>query len=284
MTLRAYAKINLLLRILRKRDDGYHELETLFHAVDLFDEIEITVGGSSLRVTSDHPDLSEDETNLCLRAAMLLQKNVKSSSGASIAVRKRVPIGAGLGGGSSDAAAVLKGLNRMWGAGRSAEELQQLGLQLGSDVPYFLLGGTAYATGRGEILTPVDLSLPYWIVLITPPVYISSAWAYSACTPRREPPLGLPALLKGLRDSSREALQSTLVNDFTVPVTASYPRVAEIIQTLLGAGADHAQMSGSGSSVFGLFASHRNAQAAVSQFPPDHVTAITAPSFRPLDQ
>ena len=280
MTLRAYAKINLLLRILRKRDDGYHELETLFHPIDLFDEIELDATGTALRCTSDNPALPNDESNLCLRAAGLLQTASGSATGATIRVKKRIPIGAGLGGGSADAAAVLTGLNVLWNTGFSLPDLQRLGLQLGSDVPYFLVGGPAYATGRGEVLAPFDLSLPYWIVVVVPPVSVSTAWAYSVCTPRNEPPLGPVSLRKSLQSTDGSQISSALVNDFVGAVSSSYPHVPETVHTLLQAGALHAQMSGSGSSVYGLFSTRETAESAVGKLPPDRITAITSPSFR----
>ncbi|MBI4811284.1 MAG: 4-(cytidine 5'-diphospho)-2-C-methyl-D-erythritol kinase [Ignavibacteriales bacterium] len=177
MTLKAYAKINLGLRILRKRDDGYHDIDTVFHRVDLYDEIYLEPS-STIKVFSNESNLPTDEGNLCIRAAQLLREYSGIEKGVNISLTKNIPIGAGLGGGSSDAAATLIGLTKFWEVDVSQIDLYKLALQLGSDVPYFLKFGTAHATGRGEILDYFDINIPHWIVIVYPNIHISTAWAY----------------------------------------------------------------------------------------------------------
>ena len=178
MKLRAYAKINIGLNILGKRSDGYHDLETIFHEIDCFDEIEFEQH-DKVAMTADSILVPIDESNLCLSAANLLQKEKHVRPGVMIHLKKNIPIGAGLGGGSSDAAAVLCGLNHFWKLKLSNNQLRTLAAQIGSDVPFFIDGGTAYATGRGEILESFSLVLPFWIAVVTPLIRISTAWAYN---------------------------------------------------------------------------------------------------------
>jgi 4-diphosphocytidyl-2-C-methyl-D-erythritol kinase len=282
MKLRAYAKINIGLNVLGKRSDGYHDLETVFHEIDCFDEIELE-RHEKVTMTADSILVPIDASNLCLSAANLLQKEKHVRQGVVIHLKKNIPIGAGLGGGSSDAAAVLCGLNRFWELKLSNNQLRSLAAQIGADVPFFIEGGTAYATGRGEILESFSLPLPFWIAVITPLVRISTAWAYSQLVPKRNGKAsGLQTkLVKQI--SNPQKLISIIQNDFE-PVFKTYPELSSVKEKLNEMGAVFSLMSGSGSSIYGFFENDKKALAALSSFPKNYQTSITAPSFKPIHQ
>ncbi|TAK60449.1 MAG: 4-(cytidine 5'-diphospho)-2-C-methyl-D-erythritol kinase, partial [Bacteroidetes bacterium] len=177
---KAYAKINIGLRILGKREDGYHDIETIFHRTNIFDRLIFELNKEIFISVSGFP-LPNDNNNLSLRAANLLRQSYNLPFGVKIGLEKNIPIGAGLGGGSSDAAATLLGLRTLWNLPISIAELNVLAQQLGADVPYFLHDDSAYGTGRGDTLEYFHLDLPYWIVLVYPAIHVSTAWAYSQC-------------------------------------------------------------------------------------------------------
>ncbi len=282
VNVRAYAKINIGLHILGKRTDGFHDIETVFHQINLYDTIALHEADSDITFRCDDPTLPIDATNLCIRAARLLMDITGSANGVEIHLQKRIPVGAGLGGGSSDAAAVLKGMRKLFGLDISNAELRTLAASLGSDAPFFIDGGSAYATGRGELLETLDLDIPAWILVATPPVSISTAWAYSAVNPTNST-TAREDLRTVLTEYFRrhDALCSRLRNDFEPIVFEHYPEVAAIKHQMLDAGADVALMSGSGSSVFGLFQDEQRAQATEEQLRRDYRTSLTEPSFKP---
>jgi len=240
-TAKSYAKINWSLRITGKRADGFHDLETVFQTISLHDELTFRES-DKLSLTCDDATIPIDDTNLVMRAARLLQ-----SPPVAIELRKRIPAGGGLGGGSSNAATTLVALNAMFDLRR--DDLPELALSLGSDVPFFFVGGTAYATGRGEVLTPLpSLSsstngIP--LLLVLPEERVLSKDAFARIT-RYSPPLGI--------DAYRDGFES-YTNDFEEPVFAMLPRLRDLKQRLHDAGATWASMTGSGSTIVGAFAS-----------------------------
>ncbi len=259
----AYAKINLGLRILCRRADGYHDLWTVFQQVSLADELILEPGGDAVEVRCTHPAVSAGGDNLCWRAAEALRNATGCRHGVHITLHKRIPVGAGLGGGSSDAAVVLAALNAIWQTGLSLEELLALGATLGADVPFFLLGGTAVGEGRGERLTRVALPLDYWCVLAIPNVEISTRWAYSAAKfdlTKREKSITFSGRAEELRDCRR--WQELLVNDFEEVIFAAYPAIARLKAELSRLGPFYCSLSGSGGAVFGLFARQEQARRA----------------------
>jgi 4-diphosphocytidyl-2-C-methyl-D-erythritol kinase len=282
MKIRAYAKINLGLYVLGKRPDGYHSIETVFRLVDLCDEIEIVQIDQGTQFTTNAVELQDDHSNLCVRAANLLRDLTGIHVGVEINLTKRIPIGAGLGGGSSDAAAVLKGLTKLWALDISREELQTVSASLGSDVPFFFTSQTASATGRGEVLESFDLKIPYTILLVTPNIHVSTSWAYSHLWLRvgtKRPDLR-QVLEENLNDPER--LREYLVNDFEETVFEQYPEISSIKQRLLSEGASFALMSGSGSSVFGLFTDSSRAKNLAKQLAGTYAVSVTDPEFNPL--
>lgn len=250
------AKINLGLNILRKREDGYHDLETVFMAIPLRDALEIVFDphlpvssppvftGSGLEV--DGPP----EQNICIRAYQLIKAEFPQLPPARIHLHKVIPMGAGLGGGSSDGAHTLMLLDRMAGLGLSPESLRGYALTLGSDCPFFLYGKPCFATGRGELMEPVDIEISgYSLVLVNPGIHVSTAAAFRGIRP------SVPE--KSVREIIRTPVSTwrdTLVNDFEQTIFPQFPAIGQIKQELYDRGAVYASMSGSGSSVYGIFA------------------------------
>ena len=252
LSLRASAKVNLSLEVLEKRPDGYHEISTVMLAVDLHDRLTIEAA-PALSLQTDDPELPTDEGNLILRAARLLQNASKVETGARIKLRKRIPVAAGLGGGSSDAAAALWGLNRLWKLGWPRARLMELAVHIGMDVPFFLGPGPAVATGRGEHLKALGRAGGYAVVLVNPRVGLSTRQVYERIPAGwRRDATGTARVVEALRLRGAERLAAALTNHLEMVVEPILPVVGRIKAALLAAGALGAIMSGSGPTVFGL--------------------------------
>jgi len=248
---RAPAKINLSLKVLGRQPDGYHQLESLFAPLQLADGLIVArreQGGVSLSCPGS--DLGADETNLAWRAGAAFIQAARPGWGLSITLFKEIPIAAGLGGGSSDAAAVLKAANDLAGRPFSGGELEELGLSLGADVPFFIQARPALVRGVGQILTPAALP-PFHCLLINPGFEVSTAWVFSQLRKPLTSPVGLDTVTP-LRVSSFKDLLD-LGNDLEEVVEQTWPVVKRLRLSLLEAGAELARMSGSGPTVFGLF-------------------------------
>jgi len=280
MNVKAYAKVNLGLRVIGRRTDGFHNIETIFYRINLFDELTI-IPHQSLSLSCSDPSLPTDNANLCWKAAELLQQTFKTNAGAQIHIEKKIPIGAGLGGGSSDAAAVLKALPKLWGKEIQQSVLINLALQLGSDVPFFLEEQTAYAEGRGEQLTTIAFTIPFWIVLVNPGTHVSTPWAYKALSEKRKGKFPARAKLGNMFSFSPLRYMTAMDNDFEEVVFNKFPVIGEIKRKFLEMNAVHAVMSGSGSSVFGLFHNESDARNAINNFKKDFFTNLTEPNFIP---
>jgi 4-diphosphocytidyl-2-C-methyl-D-erythritol kinase len=243
------SKINLGLRILRKRSDGYHDLETIFYPIPLQDIVEVVRTEQPTHFTTSGIAVdAAPEQNLCMKAYSLLHK-MHDLPPVQLHLHKAIPSGAGLGGGSANAAFTLKLLNSKLNLGLSTEQLLDYALQLGSDCPFFIINKPCLATSRGEILEPVDLSLQsYTLVLVNPGIHVSTAWAFSQIRPA-----GTSQSLKEIIRMPVEDWKDKLVNDFEQPVFEAHPGIAAIKEKLYQSGASYAAMSGSGSTVFGLF-------------------------------
>lgn len=266
MDVKAYAKINFGLRVTAKRDDGYHDLETIFQTISLHDTLSFAPA-ETLTLTCDAPDIPTDDTNLVLRAA-----RAAGAPPVAIALRKRIPAGGGLGGGSSDAAATLRALS-------SDKNLDDIALSLGSDVPFFLLGGTAYATGRGERLVPLPSAAGLPLILVFPPERVGTARAY-AMLRRFSPPLGLERV-RAMAGDGLLAHAAELVNDFEEPIFAALPHLAAIKTRLYELGAAWASMSGSGSTIVGAFRGARDRDAALDRLGELHAVAAETTAAAP---
>jgi 4-diphosphocytidyl-2-C-methyl-D-erythritol kinase len=237
--MKSFAKINWSLRITGKRPDGFHDLETIFQTISLHDELFFRPS-SSLSLTCDDPSIPADDTNLVIRAARAVHAT------AAIELRKRIPAGGGLGGGSSNAAATLMALG-------SGHDLASIALQLGSDVPFFLMGGTAYARGRGEILTPMPPMSGIPLLLVLPEERVLTKDAFARVT-RYSSPIGMSADF------------ASFTNDFEESVFALLPRLRALKQRLVQSGAFFAAMSGSGSTLFGAYANAAARDRAAASF------------------
>jgi 4-diphosphocytidyl-2-C-methyl-D-erythritol kinase len=244
-----HCKINLGLKILRKREDGYHDLETVFYPIPVKDVLEI-IRSEQLEFTATGlPIPGDPQTNLCLKAYLLLKKDFDHLPPVHIYLHKHIPIGAGLGGGSSDGATLLRLLNTAFHLQLPDEKLLEYAAQLGSDCPFFILNRPCLAEGRGEKLTPIGLDLtPYSFAIVHPNVHISTAWAFSQCTPHTGGK-SIAALIQQPVDT----WAGELVNDFEPPILQQYSELKAIKEQLYSQGAIYASLTGSGSSFFGIF-------------------------------
>ena len=263
-TQRAYAKINIGLDVLRRRADGYHEVKMIMQTVDIYDELVLErrkQPGIELRM--DNSDLPSGGDNLICRAADLLFREKEITGGVNISLTKRIPIAAGMAGGSADAAAALRGVNELFDLGYSQKELQALGVGLGADIPYCLAGGTMLSEGIGEILTPLPAPPAAHLVIAKPDINVSTAFVYGNLHADRlawHPDIDgmIVALQKGDLDGITDRLGNVLE---TVTVKA-HPVIEQIRELLRKQGAENALMSGSGPTVFGIFKEKETAERA----------------------
>lgn len=264
--LKAYGKINLGLDVLRKRPDGYHDLDMIMQAVGVYDDIVITKTDmpGEITVKTDAAVLSNEKDNLAYMAAKMLFDEFDINQGISIYINKRIPIAGGMAGGSADCAAVLKGVNQMFGLNLSKEQLMERGVKLGADVPYCVLGGTAVARGIGDVLTPLPTPPQCHVVIAKPPVSVSTAYVYGHIKPdeiQKRP--DIEKMIQAIKNQDLYELASLLYNvmeDVTVP---EYPIIKDIKEVLIQEGALNSIMSGSGPTVFALFDDLKKAQNAV---------------------
>ena len=263
LTVYAPAKINLALKIIRRRADGYHDIQSILQKVSLYDTLSFKLSShQGITVTTDDPSIPTDSSNLAYRAADLLLKQQKITPGISIHIKKRIPAGAGLGGGSSNAAATLSGLNKLLRCNLTEPDLLRLGVEIGADVPFFIYDKhAALAEGIGEQLSPVKIHVPLWFVIVFPGFSISTKWVYEnyrVLTNKRKN-IRISRSFKQLN-----AVLHILINDLENVVTQQYPEIQKIKRTLIQAGACGSLMSGSGSSVFGIFPDEQHAQEALT--------------------
>jgi 4-diphosphocytidyl-2-C-methyl-D-erythritol kinase len=276
ITLKAPAKINLYLAITGKRADGYHDIETLMQKIDLADRIQLRVGNSGIRLTCPGIDLPTDESNLAYRAAVSFLRAAGPRGvshvrqGVDIVLEKKIPVAAGLGGGSSNAATMLRGMNILFAAGLSDDELLALAKPLGADVPFFIHDWpAAWATGIGVELTPTAPLTNYYIVLVNPGIPVSTAWVYRNFTLTSA---GNPFILARGRASAdgrspwRPTVPEDLYNDLETVTIPQFPEIGLIKNELRQDGADGVLMSGSGPTVFGLFRDKVRADRSYARF------------------
>ncbi len=283
LTVLAPAKVNLILRVLDRRSDGYHNLWSIMQTVALEDEVRIRLrpGQAGIQLRCDASGLAADHTNLVHRAASAVVKQVERSIGIEIDLLKRIPMGAGLGGGSSDAAATIIGLNRLLQLGWTEARMAEVGQSLGSDVPFFLYAPTAIVSGRGETVRPTTIQGTRWAVLVNPGFGVETKWAYNELASTRGGVRSLTPLHQDIDHQQRLAwsqLSAAAENDFESPVFAAHGVLREIKQTLLDHGAGMALLSGSGATVFGLFADEAGARRAAAHFSPDNRLKVFAVS------
>jgi 4-diphosphocytidyl-2-C-methyl-D-erythritol kinase len=265
ISLPAFAKINLSLRVLGRRADGYHEISTVFQTITLQDRLTFREHSDGrFELTCTDPTIPVDESNLVYKAAAALRARYGITRGARVELEKTIPAGGGLGGGSSDAAAALIGLCCLWGLGASRGELCEIGARLGADVPFFLTGGTALGTGTGTDIEPLEDAPEKHLVIVAPPVHVSTAEAYKALkAPALTKDEGAASLSVSRAESKiADSPQSVAINDFEPVVFCLYPEIERARARLIAAGARRAMLSGSGASVFGVFDGEAEARQA----------------------
>lgn len=259
-------KINLGLNIISKRADGFHNLETVFYPVALKDVLEIVKQQhetNGVEFTSTGLAVDGDvNNNLCLKAYHILKKDFPPLPAIRMHLHKAIPMGAGLGGGSADGAFTLKLLNEKFGLNLSTEQLIDYSVQLGSDCPFFILNQPCFAEGRGEKLQPINLNLSaYQFLIINPGIHINTGWAFSQIQPKQ------PAKsIKDIIDQSILTWKDELINDFEEPVFNIHPEIKGIKENLYSQGAVYASMTGSGSTVFGIFTKEQNLSSIQQQY------------------
>lgn len=263
LTRKAYAKINLGLDVVRRLENGYHEVRMIMQTVGICDVLTFRVAQSGIRITADSRELPVNEDNLIYKAARLLMETCGVKAGADIYLEKHIPIAAGMAGGSSDAAAALQGLNELFALGLSQEQLRQMGVRIGADVPYCIMGGTALAEGIGEILTPLPPAPRCSLLIARPDIQVSTRYVYEhldAVETQTHP--DIDGILSAIRDGDLAGITSRLGNVLERVTAEKYPVIDRIKQEMLLSGAMGSLMSGSGPTVFGIYGSKEQARAA----------------------
>lgn len=260
--LKARAKINLGLDVVRKREDGYHEVRMIMQMINLYDKITLRrITEPEIRVTTNLPYLPVNEDNLVYRAAKLLMDEFQVAEGVEIELQKYIPVAAGMAGGSSDAAAVMVGVNRIFHLGLTKKQLMERGVKIGADVPFCIMRGTALAEGIGEVLTPLPAMPHCSLVIAKPKIHVSTKFVYGnlKAGELKEHP-DIDGQVQALREGSLEQLVAKMGNVLETVTVPAYPVIDEIKKTMLKNDAMGAMMSGSGPTVFGVFEREDRAQ------------------------
>lgn len=275
LSLSSFAKVNVGLQVRNQRPDGYHTIHTVFQEISLHDTLTLKKQSHGWSFTSNVDWVPTDESNLCVKAFLVLQKAHPQIHGVSIHLEKSIPAGAGLGGGSSNAAAVLKGLNTLYNLSLEDKELKAIGVALGADVPFFFQGGTQIGDGVGEELAQSPRVIHGTYLVVVPSIHISTGWAYKEVKKHLENKTEHINFALCLRE--RNLSLKIFKNDFERIVIPAYPKIGKIKLQLLNAGASFAGLSGSGSAVYGIFDEETVARRAESVFP-SHRTFIAHPT------
>lgn len=253
LLMKAPAKINLSLDVLHKRPDGYHEVEMVMTTIDLADRIELVeLEEPSIRIVSHNRFVPDDDRNLAYQAARLLKERYKVDKGVGISITKTIPVAAGLAGGSSDAAATLRGLNKLWKLGLSMDELADIGSEIGSDVSFCVYGGTALARGRGEKIRHIAPPPHCWVILAKPTIGVSTADVYKNLKLDQISHPDVHGMVQAINNQDYEGICGLVGNVLEEVTLKMYPEVAQIKEQMIRFGADAVLMSGSGPTVFGL--------------------------------
>lgn len=268
ITIKAYAKINLGLDVLRKREDGYHDVSMIMQTVDLFDTLIIKkISDNAITVKTNLSYLPNDQRNLVYKAALLFKEHFQINDGLYINLKKVIPVAAGLAGGSSNAAATLRGLNELYQTQLSLEDLMKLGVKLGADVPYCIMMGTALSEGIGEVLTPLKPMPSCHILLVKPDISVSTKYVYENLKLNasiKHPPIGV--MLDAIEEGNLRNLTSYMDNILQTVTVKDYPVITRIKEKMMNLGALTALMSGSGPTVFAIFDNYKSVKQAYEYF------------------
>lgn len=275
MILRSKSKINLGLKVLNKRSDGLHNIVTIFQEVDFGDKIQLVKHKTGCQIKSDVDWIPIDNSNICHKAYSALCHELNQDFGVKISLEKRIPVGSGIGGGSANAATTLIGLNSLYNLGLNDKKLESIAVNIGADVPFFIRGGTQIGQETGGKLSPITKKLEAAVLLVIPRLSISTEWAYSQLKNKLKSD---NSILK-FADLMRKGFLSFkfFENDFEKIVIPAYPEIGSIKNKLLDSGAKFASLSGSGSTVFGIFDDNVFAKKAESYFRNSHLTILTRP-------
>ena len=268
------AKINLGLNIIGKRPDGFHNIETFFYPVKLYDYLTFR-SSKSFKFNCNVESLKKDQNNSTIKAKKLLEETIKKKFNITIDLQKNIPIGAGMGGGSSDGAAALLAINKFFKLNLSKQKLKELALKIGSDVPFFIDPKPGFAISRGEVIQNFKFKVPYPILIINPGIHISTKWAYQNILPGkpRYHLFNLPLI----QSDNFKILKNLVFNDFEEPVFKKYPEIRNIKESLYDLGAIFALMTGSGSTVFGIFKDIEHAVKAERKYSRNYFTFLHEP-------
>ena len=271
LTLKAYAKINVGLRITGQRDDGYHSIMTLYQTVNIYDEVKLNLKDEQGVTFNWHGEKVPDgDDNICSKAANSFFKFIGEEKSVNIELEKTLPVGSGLGGGSSDAACVIRGLNELLDAKLSIKNMEEIASELGADIPFFIRGGCQYAEGIGDELSPGELSEEWVLLLVVPDIHIDTSWAYEGIHPL--------SLTRNINDVNLASFphngdaknRKMFRNDFEPLVFSKYPEIGDIKKGLLRSEAEFASLSGSGSAVYGLYETTEKAEEAMKLVSREH--------------
>lgn len=271
LTLKAYAKINVGLRITGQRDDGYHSIKTLYQTVNIYDEVKLNLKDEQgVTFNWQGEKVPDGDDNICSKAANSFFEFIGEEKGVNIELEKTLPVGSGLGGGSSDAACVIRGLNELLDTKLSIKNMEDIASELGSDIPFFIRGGCQYAEGIGDELSPGELSEEWVLLLVVPDIHIDTSWAYEGIHPL--------SLTRNINDVNLASFphngdaknRKMFRNDFEPLVFSKYPEISDIKKSLLKSEAEFASLSGSGSAVYGLFETTEKAEKAMKLVSREH--------------
>ena len=275
LTLNSYAKINIGLKIIDQRNDNYHNIETVFQELQFHDIITLTKTNEGCQLSSNNIDLPTDSSNTCFQAYLRLKKEFPDIKGVNIYLKKNIPMRAGLGGGSSNAASTIIGINNLYDIGLKKPQLINISESIGADVPFFIEGGDQRGLGVGDKLTPLNIKLPYTILLVFPKIAVDTRWAYSQIRNKLEIPIQAVNFADLIE---KDIIPFQLFeNDFEEIVFSTYPEIRLIKSKLLNYNARFASLSGSGSTVFGFFNDEADAISAELLFSKSYKTIITQP-------
>lgn len=267
LTIACPAKINLSLDVIKKREDGYHELEMIMQTVDVYDYVSVRLLNEGINVTCDKAEIPEGEGNICYKACKVFFENLKRDGGAEIVIKKNIPQGAGMAGGSTDAAGVLKALNILTGFPFEDACLEKMAKKIGADVPFFIKGGCQLCRGIGEILTPIEEMKDVYLVIAKPPVLVSTPWVYKNLKLNEN--LSHPEtekLVSMLENGAYECFEKYSLNLLESVTISEYPEIEEYKTLFRQNGAFFTMMTGSGSAVYGIFNEEEKAQGAFETF------------------
>ena len=276
IALKAHAKVNIGLQVKDQRKDGFYNIHTVFQELELHDLILIEKQPRGWNIKINDSKIPTDESNTCIQAYLAVKNLFSEVGGISITLEKHIPSGAGLGGGSSDAATVLKGLRELFNLPLDNKELSEIAVKIGADVPFFISGGTQIGNGIGDVLSLINKLVDGFYLLIVPDIFISTAWAYETLKKHLKDDIDRPNFAHFLE--SNNISNVIFDNDFERIVIPTYPKIGEIKEGLLATGANYASLSGSGSTVFGVYDDEAKAKHAESHFQKQHHTFLTRPT------